>query len=207
MLSSLPKPFGKTPTKSLSARSMREACRRDPSSSGIQPPMPLFMKMISSKFAMFPMLLGMQPLKLLLANTITDAGDFPIVSGIVEVKRLLFTNTASRGFSKSSGGNGPSNSLYLRSRYVKFGSCNTTFGNGPTNRLLLTSNSVISERLLMLSGRTPQNLFELMWNKAISVKRPRSEGRLPAMSPWLRSTPATTVAAGSSKAGAQNTPL
>lgn len=173
----------------------------------MQPPMSLFMKMISSKFDMFPMLLGMQPLKPLLANTTTDAEDFPIVSGIVEVKRLLFTNKASMGFSKSSGGNGPSNSLYLRSRYLKFGSRKTTFGNGPTNRLLLTSNSLISVRLLMVSGMTPQNLFELMWNKATSVKRPSSDGRLPAMSPWLRSTPATTVAVGSSKAGAQNTPL
>jgi len=138
---------------------------------------------------------------------ITEALDFPIVSGMTDVKRLLFKKIASRSFSKSSGGKGPSKSLNLRSKYFKFGHLRTAEGKGPTKRLLLISYSCTSVRFIKLSGMTPQNLLELMWKSAISPKCPNSSGRFPAMSAWLRSMPATTCKVGSSRAGAQYTPL
>ncbi|WVZ10256.1 hypothetical protein V8G54_014786 [Vigna mungo] len=137
----------------------------------------------------------------------TEALDFPMVSGMKDEKRLLFKKIASRSFSKSSGGKGPSKSLNLRSRYFKFGHVRTTEGNRPTKRLLLISYSCTSVRFSKLSGITPQNLLELMWKSAISCKCPNSSGRLPAMSALFRSMPATTFRVGSSRAGAQYTPL
>lgn len=53
----------------------------------------------------------------------------------------------------------------------------------------------------------PQNRLELMWNRARSLRSPSSSGKYPAMSPWLRSMPATTVTFESFKEGAQKTPL
>lgn len=100
--------------------------------------------MISFKLDMLPMLHGMQPEKLLLANVTTETIDFPTVSGIVDANRLLFKNIASRSFTKSSGGSSPSKSLYLRSRYLRADHVSTTFGKGPTKRLLLISNSCMS---------------------------------------------------------------
>lgn len=194
------KPVGNHPEKLLLLRSMTDAFASSPISVGTQPPMLLFEKMISFRFGMRPMLFGMQPLNLLLANTATETVDLPRVSGMVEVNRLSLRNNASNSSSKSSGGKGPSKSLYLRSRYTRPVIANTTFGNGPTKRLLLTSNSFRSWSLLKPSGMTPQNLFELMWNKAISVKSSSSGGRCPAMSPWLISIPATTFNEGSSSA-------
>lgn len=149
---------------------------------------------------MFPIDFGMQPVKLLLAKFTTEALDFPSVSGIVDVKRLSFKNIASRSFSNSSGGKTPSKSLNLMSKYFKFGTLRTTEGKPPTKRLLLISNSYKRVRFSKLSGTIPQNLLELMWKSERSFKRPNSSGRWPAMSPWLRSTPATTFNVGSSRA-------
>ncbi|CBI19589.3 unnamed protein product, partial [Vitis vinifera] len=83
----------------------------------------------------------------------------------------------------------------------------TTAGKGPTNRLLLTSSSWRIVSLEKLLGMIPQNRLELMWKRARSVIKPNSTGRYPAMSAWLRSTPATTLNFGLSSAGAQKTPL
>ncbi|RDX77217.1 hypothetical protein CR513_42694, partial [Mucuna pruriens] len=163
-----------------------------PISSGKQPPRPLPDNTISFMCFIFPIVLGMQPVSLLLAKVTTEALDFPIVSGIVDVKRLLFKKIASRSFSNSCGGKGPSKSLYLISKYLRFGHWRTIEGKGPTKRLLLISNSCISEKFIKASGTTPQNLLELIWKSAISVKLANSCGRRPAMSALLRSIPATT---------------
>lgn len=108
------------------------------------------------------MLLGMHPVNLLLANTITEAGEFPKLSGMFEVNRLLFTKMASKSLSKSSGGNFPSNSLNLRSRYLRLGILRTTSGKEPTKWLLLMSNSYKTVKFEKVLGTIPQNLFELM---------------------------------------------
>ena len=89
----------------------------------------------------FPMLLGMQPSRWLLATTRTDTGELPRFSGMVDVNLLSFKNKASSSLLKSSGGNFPSKSLNLRSRYLRSGISRTTSGNDPTKRLLLTSSS------------------------------------------------------------------
>ncbi|KAF8112750.1 hypothetical protein N665_0062s0094 [Sinapis alba] len=83
----------------------------------------------------------------------------------------------------------------------------TTEGKGPTKRLLLTSNSYINFNLSRLLGMIPQNRFEFRWNMATSVIKPSSTGKCPAISAPLRSTPATTATLGSSRAGAQTTPV
>ncbi|PON33203.1 hypothetical protein TorRG33x02_355360 [Trema orientale] len=158
-------------------------------------------------FGIAPMDRGIQPLNMLLAKVTTETVEFPNVSGILDLNRLLFKKMASNFFSKSSGGNSPSKSLYRRSRYLTSGHSRTTLGNAPTNRLLLTSNSCINLSLLKLSGIMPQNRLEFRWKRATSVIRPSSTGRWPAMSAWLRSTPATTLSFGSSSAGAQKTPV
>lgn len=126
---------------------------------------------------MFPIERGMQPVNSLLANVTTETVEFPSVSGMEDLNRLLFKKIASKPFAKSSGGNLPSNSLYRRSRYLTSGHWRTTLGNGPTKRLLLTSNSCINVSLLKLSGMMPQNLFELRWKRATSVKSASSAGR------------------------------
>lgn len=53
---------------------------------------------------MFPILLGIHPVNLLLANVTTEAVESPRDSGIVEVNLLLFKKIASSSFLKSSGG-------------------------------------------------------------------------------------------------------
>uniref|UniRef100_A0A2P2JKQ8 Uncharacterized protein MANES_03G067800 n=1 Tax=Rhizophora mucronata TaxID=61149 RepID=A0A2P2JKQ8_RHIMU len=99
------------------------------------------MSMISFRFDMFPKLDGTHPLKLLLANTMTDTGEFPKLSGRLNLNLLWLIKIASRGLSNSSFGTGPSNSLNLRSKYLRFGRLSTTSGNFPANRLLLRSSS------------------------------------------------------------------
>jgi hypothetical protein len=202
------KRLGKMPVNEFELTSNTAAFPSMPISVGKHPPSLLFVKTISFKvFPILPMVCGMQPVNLLLAKTATETGEFPRVSGIVDVNRLSFKNKASRSLLKSSGGNSPSKSLYLRSRYLSAGIDRTTGGNGPTNRLLLTSSSWRSLSLEKLFGMIPQKRFELMWKRARSVIRPNSTGRYPAMSARLISTPATTLIVGSSKAGAQKTPL
>ncbi|KAJ4824035.1 hypothetical protein Tsubulata_007431 [Turnera subulata] len=74
-------------------------------------------RMISfNELVMLPMLLGMQPVNSLLAITIAEAGEDPIVSGMLDENLLLFKKIASRSLRKSSGGNSPSNSLNRISR-------------------------------------------------------------------------------------------
>ncbi|PQQ01638.1 hypothetical protein Pyn_33238 [Prunus yedoensis var. nudiflora] len=128
-------------------------------------------------------------------------GELPRVSGMVDVNLLLFKNRASNSLLKSSGGNFPSKSLNLRSRYLRFGICRTTSGNDPTKRLLLTSSSWRRVSLAKLLGMIPQNLFVLMWNTAMSLNMPNSTGRYPAMSAWLMSMPATTSNVGHQSRG------
>ena len=172
------KVFGNIPVNSLLAMSKTVMFPSNPISAGKHPMRSLFKNTISfNVLAILPILLGMQPLRWLLATTTTEAGEFPKVSGIVDVNRLLFKNKASKSLLKSSGGNLPSKLLYLRSRYFKLGIVRTTIGNGPTSRLLLTSSSWRSVSLVKLFGIIPQNLFELMWNKAMSVNKPNSTGR------------------------------
>ncbi|KAG4400928.1 hypothetical protein GLYMA_07G164350v4 [Glycine max] len=104
----------------------------NPISCGKQPPRSLPMNTISFMFFMFTIDFGIQPVNLLLAKVTTETLDFPRVSGMIDVKRLLFKNIASRSFSNSSGGKGPSKSLYLISKYFKFGHLRTTDGKPPT---------------------------------------------------------------------------
>ncbi|KAG4168477.1 hypothetical protein ERO13_A12G026901v2 [Gossypium hirsutum] len=173
---------GKAPTNELKLASNTVRFLSEPTSGGKQPPRSLFMKIISSKFSILPMLCGIQPLNLLLANVTTETVDWPIVSGMVEVNLLLFKNNASSFISKSSGGIWPSKLLNLMSMYLTLDQDNVTFGKEPTNRLLLTSNSCISVSSEKLLGIIPQNLLEFMWNNARSVINPSSAGRYPAMS-------------------------
>lgn len=155
--------MGKIPPNELELISKTVKFPRLPISIGKHPTRLLLETIISFKvFPILPMLLGRQPWKWLLAMTKTETGEFPRFSGMVDVKRLLFKNKASKSLLKSPGGSIPSKSLYLRSRYLRLGIERTTFGKGPTNRLLLTSSSWRSVSLEKLSGMTPQNLFELM---------------------------------------------
>ncbi|TYG85255.1 hypothetical protein ES288_A13G038500v1 [Gossypium darwinii] len=133
--------------------------------------------MISSKFDILPMLRGIHPSNLLLANVTTETVDLPIVSGMLQVKRLSFKNNASRSFSKSSGGKQPSKLLNRRSIYLTLRHDSTTLGKSPTNQLLLTSNSCISVSSDKLSGTIPQNLLEFKWINATSIINPNSTGR------------------------------
>jgi len=155
--------FGKNPMNPLELAENTVTLPRDPISGGKQPPRLLPRKIISfNVFAMLPMVCGMQPVNLLFAKLTTETVDLPTVSGMLDLKRLLFKKIASRSFSKSSGGNFPSKSLNLRSRYLRLGHVRTTVGKEPTKRLLLTSNSNISLSLDMVLGIIPQNLLELM---------------------------------------------
>ncbi|CAA6666275.1 unnamed protein product [Spirodela intermedia] len=77
---------------------------------------------------MLPRLAGRQPLKWLLARTITDTGELPKLSGRSKEKRLWLMKMASRSLSKSSRGTFPSNSLNLMSRNLREGRRRTTRG-------------------------------------------------------------------------------
>ena len=173
---------GRIPVNEFKLASKIVTFPSNPTSAGKQPPRSLFMKTISFRFAILPMLCGIHPSNLLLANVTTDTVDLPIASGMVEVNLLLFKNNASRSFSKIPGGTLPSKSLNLISRNLMPGHDRETSGKGPTKRLLLTSNSYISVSLDKLLGIIPQNLLEFMWNNARSVISPNSAGRYPAMS-------------------------
>lgn len=202
------KDLGNAPVNVFEETSRTVSFPSFPISDGKQPERLLFKNIISfNVLAIFPMLHGMQPVRLLLATTTTEAGDEPRVSGMVDVNLLLFKNKASSSFRKSPSGNLPSKLLYRRSRYLSEGNDKTTVGNEPTNRLLLTSSSYRRANLEKLLGIMPQKRLELIWNNEISVNRPNSTGRKPAMSSWLRSIPATTVCLGTSRASAQKTPL
>jgi hypothetical protein len=111
---------------------------------------PLFIKIISFRFDMFPKLDGTQPWNLLFATTITDTGEFPKLSGRLNTNLLWLMKMASNGLSKSSRGTDPSNSLNLRSKNFSDGSFRITTGNFPANLLLLRSNSKSNFRFLNL---------------------------------------------------------
>ncbi|CAA2967399.1 Hypothetical predicted protein [Olea europaea subsp. europaea] len=72
--------------------------------------------------------LGMHPMNFLLEITITEAGELPKFSRMVEWNRLWFTKLASRCLLNNSGSNGPSKSLNLMSRYLRSGNLNMTWG-------------------------------------------------------------------------------
>ncbi|KAK3002793.1 hypothetical protein RJ639_018351 [Escallonia herrerae] len=141
-----PNPMGNEPTILLPLTSNTDALASCVISSGKQPVSSLFEKMISSNvLPILLMLFGMQPFNLLLANTATETGELPRFSGMLDVNRLSFKNKASSSMSNNLGGNAPSKSLYLISRYFRAANPKTTSGKGPTKRLLLTSNSCRSQ--------------------------------------------------------------
>lgn len=143
--------LGKDPTNLLKLTSNTVKFFSFPISGGRQAVRLLLSTMISFRVpAILPMLEGKHPLKLLLANTATDTGEFPRLVGISKWNLLLFTNMASRSLSKSWEGSPPSNSLNLMSKYFNEGSDRTTLGNSPTNLLLLISSSNNSLSLLKL---------------------------------------------------------
>ncbi|KVH93272.1 hypothetical protein Ccrd_004683 [Cynara cardunculus var. scolymus] len=151
----LSKLLGRGPTIMLLLTSKSVMPCSIPTSSGRQPARRLLDKRPCSKYGMCPKLLGMHPLNLLLDKTSMEAGEFPMFSGRREWKRLLFTTMASSSLSKSSGGNAPSNSLYLISRNFKEGIPKITLGKGPTKRLSLASSSNKSIRFEKLLGKIP----------------------------------------------------
>ncbi|WVZ18784.1 hypothetical protein V8G54_006106 [Vigna mungo] len=112
-----------------------------PISSGKQPVRLLLTKTNSFSDFIWPTLEGTHPEKLLLAITTTVAGVDPMFSGILEEKRLLFKNIASKLLVKSFGGNSPSKLLNLMSMYLSSEISSTCSGNRPTKRLLLMSSS------------------------------------------------------------------
>nr|CAB3492890.1 unnamed protein product [Digitaria exilis] len=92
------------------------------------------------------------------------------------------------------------------STYWTLGRQRSCSGKGPESWLLLTSISWRRWRERRDWGREPEKRLELRWKTARSDRRPSSSGRVPARSPWLRSTPATVRWHESSGAGAQYTP-
>ena len=169
--------------------------RSRPISGGKQEVRPLLMSRISLSVPdMLATLAGRHPPKLLCARTRTDAGELPMLSGSWKRRRLWLRKMASSGRSKRRAGTAPSKSLKRRSRKRSAGRSSTTAGNGPTKRLLLRSSSWRRRRRRSAVGSTPQKRLELRWSRARSARRPSSGGRNPAMSPWLRSTPATASA-------------
>jgi hypothetical protein len=185
---------GRDPTSLLKLTSKTVRFFSNPISDGRQADKLLFKSMISLRVAaIFPRLGGTHPLRLLLAKTTTETGEFPRLVGISRWNLLLLTKMASRSLSNSFVGSGPSNSLNLMSKYFSEGRWRTTFGNGPANLLLLISSSCSRDIFLKLLGTIPQNLLVLIWNNARSVSRPSCVGRYPAMSAWFRSMPATTT--------------
>jgi len=204
-LTAPPRASGKGPNNWLKLTSNTVKFFNNPISSGKHDLNALFIRIISFRRFMLPIPAGTQPWKRLLASTITDTGELPKFSGRSNTKRLSLMKMASRSLSKSSLGTVPSNSLNLRSRNLSCGRCSTTSGNFPANRLLLRSSSKRSLSLSNLCGTVPQKRLVLMWRSARSVSRPSSSGRYPAMSPWLRSIPATVRILGLSSAWAQKT--
>lgn len=143
--------LGRDPTNLLKLASNTVKFLSFPISGGRQAVRLLLSTMISFRVpAILPMLEGKHPLKLLLAKTTTETGEFPRLGGISKWNLLLLTNMASRSLSKSWEGSPPSNSLNLMSKYFNTGSDRTTLGNGPTNLLLLISSSNNSLSLLKL---------------------------------------------------------
>ncbi|KAF1872684.1 hypothetical protein Lal_00016521 [Lupinus albus] len=161
-LTSFPIESGNGPNNWLKLTSNTVMFFNNPISDGKHERNALFIRIISFKFDMFPILAGIQPWNLLFARTITETGEFPKLSGRLNTKRLSFMNIASRSLSNNSLGTVPSKSLNLRSKNFSSGSVNTTFGNFPTNLLLLRSSSKRSLNLSKLCGTMPQNLLELM---------------------------------------------
>lgn len=207
MLSNPPKLSGMGPNSWLKLTSKTVRFLSFPISGDRQDLKALFIMMISLRLVMLPRPEGTHPWNLLLARTMTDTGELPKLSGRSKTNLLWLMKMASKGLSKSSLGTVPSNSLNLRSRNLSVGRSKTTLGNRPANRLLLRSSSKRSFKRPNFLGTVPQKRLELMWNNARSTKRPSSSGRYPAMSPWLRSMPATVWTEGSSSAGAQKTPV
>ena len=133
---------GNGPTNSFELTSKTVTFFNNPISVGKQPFKPALAIISSFKvFAILDKLDGRQPLRLLLANTTTETGEFPIFSGRDDLNLLLLTNIASSFKSKRSFGISPSNSLYRMSRNLSKGRQRITVGNWPVNWLLLISSS------------------------------------------------------------------
>lgn len=142
---------------------------------------------------MLPIDRGMQPVKLLLDNTIYLATDSPIVSGMLPLNQLWFRKIISSPVWKSSGGNSPSKLLNLRSRYKFLIQVRVTVGKEPTSLLLLTSNSSRRSILEKVSGMIPQSLFVFAWKYMRSTNHPISGGKCAAISALFRSIIATNL--------------
>uniref|UniRef100_A0A8R7PBU9 Uncharacterized protein n=1 Tax=Triticum urartu TaxID=4572 RepID=A0A8R7PBU9_TRIUA len=198
---------GSVPWSWLKLTSSTVSSRSHPISGGMQDRMPeLSMTSSLSVAPMRPTLAGMQPRRRRLASTMTEAGELPKFSGSSKSKWLSLMKSASIFLSKMAGGTGPHRLLNLMSTYLTLGRQRMCCGKPPERRLLLTSSSWRRESLGSESGSPPAKRLELRWRTARSVRWPSSNGSVPARSPWLRSTPATARAHGSSRDGAQKTP-
>lgn len=116
ILTRLPNESGSGPKSSLKLTSSTVKFCSNPISEGMQDLNPLFIKIISLRLDMFPMLDGTHPWNLLLATTMTDTGELPKLSGRSNLNLLWLMKIASSGLSNSSLGTVPSNSLNLRSK-------------------------------------------------------------------------------------------
>lgn len=116
ILTKLPNDSGNGPNSSLKLTSNTVKFFSNPISEGTQDLNPLFIKIISLRLDMFPMLDGTHPWNLLLAKTTTDTGELPKLSGRSNLNLLWLMKIASSGLSNSSLGTVPSNSLNLRSK-------------------------------------------------------------------------------------------
>ncbi len=93
---------GIEPLRSLKLTSNTVTLFNRPISSGRGPDSELLSMMISFRVLdMLPMLVGIVPVKWLLAKTTTDTGDSPRFSGMLLKNMLLLTNNASRRLEKS----------------------------------------------------------------------------------------------------------
>ncbi|BAT00289.1 Os07g0176400 [Oryza sativa Japonica Group] len=195
---------GSVPCSWLLLTSSTVSSPRWPISGGMQDRTPELSTTSSfSVAAILPTLEGMQPLSLMLASTMTDAGELPRLAGSSKSKWLSLRKSASIFLSKIAGGTSPQKLLKRRSTYLTLGRQRMWSGKPPARRLLLTSSSWRRESLGRVSGSAPEKRLELRWSTARSVRRPSSSGRVAARSPWLRSMPATVAAHGSSGAAAQ----
>lgn len=109
---------GISPPSSLKLASKTVAARRRPTPVGRQPENMLLRTTNSLRVRdMLPTDGGMFPWNMLLARTMTEAGEEPMESGRSHWKRLSFTKMASKvGLVKSSAGNEPEKRLKRRSK-------------------------------------------------------------------------------------------
>ncbi|KAK6919098.1 hypothetical protein RJ641_017520, partial [Dillenia turbinata] len=164
---------------------------RKPTSGGKHPDKLVLIRRSSCKVsAKFAILGGRQPPNLLLANTTTEALPLPKFGGITEVK------------SKELRRQWP---FKLIEAKIKIVQCRKRKHNGRKRAYKsIVTNIKLVEKVI---GRIPQKRLLFRWMSARSVRRPSSSGRKPAMLAKLRSMPATTCTFGSSRDGAQYTPV